>query len=845
MNKIQIFSLGLMLFLGLSAQAQTADTTIQFKVHGVCGQCKQRIQKSMNIKGVRSSNWDMSTQMLTVSYDPSRITVDRLHKLVADVGHDTEKMKADDKVYEALDECCHYREMVDESLMAADDTVNMFRGIVVDDNNGQTIPLAGASLQWVGTSKGSVSNAHGEFMLPRNDGSQLLVVSYAGFKTDTVSVGDMSDVQITLRKKESLGAIIITARKKTSYIDNYNPLRVAIMTKKELLKAACCNLSESFETNPSVDVSYNDAATGSKQIQLLGLSGIYTQLTVENLPGPRGIATALGLNSIAGPWVESIQLIKGTGSVVNGYESIAGQINVELRKPLESEKLYLNGYINTMAKTDFNLNWSHKINSKWATGLLLHDDFLYTKQDANNDGFRDLPLGNQFSGVHRWQYLGDNGLVAHFGVKALIDDKTGGELEFDPSTDKFSTDVYGLGIKTKRYEAFGKIGYVFPDKMHKSLGLQLSAFDHNHDSYFGMNRFDARQKNFYSNFIYQSRIGSDAHQLKAGMSFQQDNYQEVLNGINYNRKEIVPGVFSEYTFSAGEKLDIVTGIRLDHNNLYGWFATPRLNVRYAPVNNSTFRFSIGRGQRTASIFAENLGVMVSSREINILNYQDGKPYGLDAEVSWNKGISYDQRLKLFDREASIGIDFYRNDFTNQVVMDIEEAGKVKFYNLEGKSFSNSLQAEVNFIPLKNFEVRMAYRYFDVKTNYSGKLLEKPFTSKHRAFTNLAYAINGWSMDYTFNWVGRKRIPSTAGNPLNYQLKSSSPSYVTMNAQVSKTLGRKKSFDLYLGGENLTNFLQNRSIIAADDPFSQWFDASMVWGPVSGRLVYAGFRYRLK
>lgn len=830
------------------AQSTTTDTTISFKVYGACVQCKQRIQKSLKIKGVQSANWNVASKLLTVTYTPSIVSADQLHETVASVGHDTEKKKAEDDVYEALPDCCHYREMADEHQMAASDSIanpNQIMGIVVETNNGQTTPLAGASIVWLGTKVGTITNPHGEFLLAKNENTDQLVISYAGFKTDTISINGLHDVEIALSKHENLSSVVVTARQRTSYIDSYNPFRTAIITKKELLKAACCNLSESFETNPSVDVSYSDAATGSKQIQLLGLAGIYTQLTVENLPGPRGIATPLGLNSIAGPWVESIQLIKGAGSVVNGFESIAGQINIELRKPQTSEKLYLNGYVNDMGKTDVNLNWSHKLNSKWSTGFLLHDDFLYNKQDFNKDGFRDLPTGNQFSGVHRWQYMGENGLMSQFGVKVLVDNKTGGEVAYNPAEDKFSTNHYGLGINTNRYEAFGKIGYVFPEKMYKSIGLQLSAFDHKQNAYFGLTKYDARQKNFYSNLIYQSRIGSDVHKFKTGLSFLYDTYNEQLNTTPYDRNEVVPGAFAEYTYTPNEKLDVVAGLRADHNNLYGWFATPRLNVRYAPFTHTTIRLSAGRGQRTADIFAENMGILVSARQINILNAQAGKAYGLDPEVAWNKGISVDQKLHLFGRDASIGIDFYRNDFTNQVVVDVENAREVKFYNLNGKSYSNSFQTEVSFMPAKKLEARLAYRLFDVKTTYGNTLLEKPFTAKHRAFANLAYDLKGWKLDYTVNFIGSKRIPSTEENPVAYQLAERSPSYVTMNAQVSKTLGKQKLFDFYVGGENLTNYFQNNAIIAAGEPFSNYFDASLVWGPVSGRLLYAGFRYTIK
>ena len=332
------------------------------------------------------------------------------------------------------------------------------------------------------------------------------------------------------------------------------------MTDKELFKAACCNLSESFETNPSVDVSYNDAVTGSKQIQLLGLSGSYTQLTVENLPGPRGIATPLGLNSIAGPWVESIQLTKGIGSVANGYESIAGQINVELKKPENSERLFANAYINDFGKTDLNLNLAQKLGSKWSTGILLHDDFLNNqKLDVNNDGFRDLPTGNLFSALNRWKFDNGKGWLMQFGVKALIDKRTGGDVNYDPSKDKLTTNYYGLGITTSRFEEFAKIGYVFPQKKYKSFGLQLSSFQHKQDSYFGLTTYNAKQNNFYSNLIYQSIIGTTANKFRTGISFVYDNYKEDFRNTNYDRKEAVPGAFFEYTYDPSDKFSAIAG----------------------------------------------------------------------------------------------------------------------------------------------------------------------------------------------------------------------------------------------------------------------------------------------
>ena len=882
MNTIKYFLLLLLVFPAqlLNAQSNTIiskDTSVTFKVFGACVQCKARIEGAVKGRGVKKASWDIDSKILNLTYNPAQISLEKIQNRIVAAGHDLENKRAKDNVYNELPSCCHYREMetmmnevnADTVKMLQKDTVDtvaatrdtvahsvskenkmnnhIVKGVVLESSKkGAFTPLTGASVIWLNSKQGVATDSNGVFQIQHDGIDSRLIISYTGYQPDTITVSDMKEMKIILAANKQLKEVTVQSKQRSMYLSALNPIRTQIMTDKELFKAACCNLSESFETNPSVDVSYNDAVTGSKQIQLLGLSGNYTQLTVENLPGPRGIATPLGLNSIAGPWVESIQLTKGIGSVANGYESIAGQINVELKKPENSEQLYANAYVNDFGKTDVNVNLAKKVGSKWSAGLLLHDDFLTNKNlDFNKDGFRDLPTGNQFNLINRWKYDNGKGFLTQFGVKVLNDQRTGGEVAFNPSTDKNTTNKYGLGINTQRYEAFAKIGYVFPEKKYKSFGLQLSATDHHQDSYFGLTTYDARQQNFYANLIYQSIINNTKHKFRTGFSFLHDNYNEDLRAVNYKRTENVPGAFFEYTFTPNEKFSMIAGLRGDHDNLFGFFATPRLHVRYEPVKGTTIRFSAGRGQRTANIFAENMSVFVSSRQVDIINAAPGKAYGLDPEVAWNKGISVDQKFKLFQRDGLLSLDFFRNDFTNQVVVDLENPAQVKFYNLQGKSYSNSLQAEVTVEPIKKLDVRLAYRYFDVKATYSGQLMERPLVAANRAFVNLAYATSGWKFDYTVNYNGKKRIPGTASNPVPYQRDSYSPDFILMNAQISKTMGKKHPMDFYIGAENLTNYFQKNVIVAANQPFSQYFDASLVWGPVTGRMFYAGWRYKIK
>ncbi len=827
------------------------DSTTTIQVQGACMMCKERIEQAANGKGVKQAEWDVDSKILALTFNKLATNLDKIIKRIVDVGHDVGNKKAKDIIYNELPECCRYREQdttAHNATASAMSAANMIRGIVMEiDKKGQFNPLENASVNWLGTNNGTITDKHGYFQLNPIGAEGQLVVSYVGFQSDTIAVGNNNDLKIIMASKGKLKDIVVTSSQRASYIATISPIRTEVITAKELLKAACCNLSESFETNPSVDVSYNDAVTGSKQIQLLGLSGNYTQLTVENLPGPRGLATPLGLNAIAGPWIESIQLTKGTGSVANGFESIAGQINVELKKPENAEHLLANLYVNEFGKTDVNLNLNTKINKKWSAGLLLHDNFLINKSmDINNDGFRDLPTGNQYSMVNRYKYDNGFGLMTQFGFKIMNDEREGGQVGYNEAIDKNTTNNYGLSIKTNRYEAFAKIGYVFPQKVYKSIGWQIAGINHTQHSYFGFTNYHAKQESFYSNLIYQSIIGTTIHKFRAGLSFQYDNYNEDFNANNYARKEIVPGSFFEYTFSPDNQFSLIAGIRVDHHNLFGTFITPRLNARFEPAKGTIFRISGGRGQKTANIFAENMGVFVSARTTNIIGAETNKPYGLNAEVAWNKGIGFDQKFKLFNKDAMFSIDCFANDFTNQIVVDLENAREVRFYNLNGTSTSTSFQTELSIQPINKLGIRMAYRYFDVQTTYGAKLLQRPFVSAHRSFISIDYSTNNqWKFDYTLTYNGPKRIPSTSNNPAGFQLANNSPEYTMMSAQISKSFGKKKMMDFYIGAENLTNFFQQNTILSADQPFSNYFDASLIWGPINGRMIYGGWRLTIK
>lgn len=624
----------------------------------------------------------------------------------------------------------------------------------------------------------------------------------------------------------------------------------SLVSSKELLKAACCNLAESFETNPSIDVNFSDALTGTKQIKMLGLTSPYLMITEENIPSVRGASQAYGLSFTPGTWVESIQITKGSGSVVNGYESISGQINTELIKPMKDIPFFLNAYGSTDSRFELNTHFNKIVSDKWATSFYLHGNTRIAKNDMNHDGFLDNPLGKQINMVNRWQYSNpETGWVSFINFKYMKDEKQTGQLEFDKNRDKLTSNYWGSEINTNRFDFTSKVGYVFKDMPFQSIGFQNAYSNHNQDSYFGLNQYAIQQQSYYSNLIFNSIINNTMHKFATGLNFTYDKYAEFVNLTDVGRTDNSVGGFFEYTFDNNDKFSYILGGRLDYHNRLGVFFTPRLHVRYNPWDKGVFRISAGRGKRAANIFAENQNLFASSRTFSVLDI-NGKIYGLNPEIAWNYGFSFTQNFMLFGKPADVTFDFYRTDFQNQAVVDVmQSAQQVLFYNLKGKSFANSLQLDFNIELKKHLNIRTAYKYYDISTDYLSGSFQRPLQAKHRFFANIEFATHikekgrQWKFDYTLNWLGSQQLPNTSTNTISEQLPNLSPSFAVMNTQITRTFS--SIFEVYIGGENIGNYRQEKAILGASNPFGTTFDTSVIFAPVFGQMYYAGLRYKVK
>ena len=753
------------------------------------------------------------------------------------------------------------------------------RGVVLDDSG---MPLVGANVYWAGTTTGVATDTAGVFAIESVHGTHLLVSSYLGYHSDTTEVHGNQTLTIVLVNDMVLDEISITERQMSVLRSRVSPLNVETLTGQELTKAACCNLSESFETSASVDVAYSDAATGAKQIRLLGLSGTYVQLLTENTPNVRGLAQSFGLEYIPGPWMESIQVSKGTASVINGYEAITGQINVEYLKPQTTDPIAVNLMLNSALHTELNATGGWDINEYMSTGVLLHAQDASWEMDDNGDGFLDMPKNHHLNLLNRW-FIRRGNYTGQVLVRALYDQRIGGQLTRVMHGYTPPDNPYRIDLRTRRIDGFVKNGYVFDAALNRSIGVIVAASYHSQDNRYGMRAWDANQTNAYLNAIFQTEFddsprdpfGWHTHKLSTGMSVNFDRYDEVLQAplamawlntptverYDFSRMETTSGIFAEYTYSYREALTLLAGVRADYSTRYGAFFTPRMNIRYAPFSWWTLRASAGMGYRSPNAIADNAAYLPSNRVYAMSKER------LAQEKTVNTGITTTFYIPIGKRKLRLAGEYYYTRFLDGVIADIDaDLHRVNLFNIsdivEAQSFAHNWQIEADMELLRGWTMTAAFRYTDVQqSTFSAAkntylLRDKPLQNKFKGIISTSYRtpLHTWQFDFTAQFNGYGRMPDGFVIPDGSSQYQERKGYVyhrwfpQLLAQITKYW---RTCSLYAGAENMTNFRQDSPIVGARmadsgyiDPTSADYDASMVWGPIHGWKVYICFRWAM-
>lgn len=713
--------------------------------------------------------------------------------------------------------------------------------------------LIGASVFWKDTKQGTVTDTEGRFSIPSREKEGTLVVNYVGYTSAEVQVAPHeNNIWIEVAGVAQLQEVTVQGRGFDTHISTLNVHNVERITGKELRKAPCCNLSESFQTNGAIDVTYPNALTGVKEIQLLGLRGIYSQFLIENRPTMTGIATPFAFEYIPGTWLSGVDLAKGASTVKNGNTGISGQVNAEIVKPDTDNPLFVNVFSSTEGRGEVNVH----LNKKGETshhGLLMHGSFVENKWDMNGDNFKDSPDRQQLNGMYRWKYDGPLG-CAQFNVQALTDRRQSGQFR---DIEGYAGPRFEIDQQNDRIEAWGKYGKEqFLGKKFLELGNIVGVSWHRTRSQFGPNAYVAEQKSLYWQSLFQNIIGNTNHKMLVAPSIQYDDIQESVNEGNLDRREFVPGVMAEYTFSRPTArmeipdLVLVVGGRVDWNSRFGWQATPRVSAKYNFTEKSIVRVSAGRGYRSPNVVAENISLLASNRNFVFGRPNEGQNALLGPEEAWNYGVNFTQNFKIAGRDASISLDVYRTDFVRQVLVDVEQPPidsqlTVYFYNSTDKSFSNSVLANFQYNLLPGLDVKFAFKWNDVRAEFAdGKLKTVPLVARQRGLVSVDYTTPNkrWSFNTYVQIVGSQRLPDNSFLPheLTHDFPPTTPTFALLNAQATRKFGQ--NIEVYAGCENITGYQQHHAIISANDPASPFFNGSQVWAPMMRQVGYVGIRW---
>lgn len=720
------------------------------------------------------------------------------------------------------------------------------KGVVFGLNGHVKEPLEGAVLKWINTRKGTVSEKDGKFSIEADKiTDRRLIVIFVGYKTDTVDVGEKNYVEVNIQNNASTKTIVVEGQVNTSFIENNLP-KTEVITSAELKKDACCDLSGCFGKNASVDVAVTDILTNTKELKVLGLEGSYTQILIDNMPIMTGLVTKYGVTSIPGTLISRINISKGSNSVIQGYESISGIMNVMLKDYSTSEKVMMSAYLNSALEPQFNLNTSAKLN-KWNTLFAFQTVQDSKKIDDNGDGFLDVPLTRRYMLYNKWRYGSSEDSSKTnvvIGLKYLDERRIGGQKNFDYNTDLGSSSVYGQTVNLQNGDAYARFSQMFNNENQIKVYLNGGFF--NQKSYYGTTFYDAKQRTFNVNALYEVPV-YDKSYLRLGASYKYENINEDISFLapttktyagNYLKNESVPGVYSEGSFEFPKlNLSLIGGLRVDFHNEHGTIPTERFLVRYQIAKNTVARASFGTGFRVVNPFSEYPSFLGSGKNIKGIST-------IQPEKTINYGIDLLQYFVIGGLSGNVNFDFYKTVFSNKVIAECDAMPYMYMFTNFSDAGSNVFQVESSMNFLQHLDFKLAYKFIDLYYVKNGVRLEQPFNSKHRMLAGVTYTYpgNSWIVNLTMQWFGKQNIPSTASYPAQYQVPAESDAYTMMNVQFTKNF---RLFEIYTGIENLLDYTQNNPIISADNPFNKNFETGYVWGPTRGRDFYVGIRYLIK
>jgi outer membrane receptor for ferrienterochelin and colicins len=724
---------------------------------------------------------------------------------------------------------------------------NTISGKIV--SNGEVVPFANVYLK--NLKLGTSSNENGFYQIKNiPNGRFTITISSVGYQKKTVKINLKGNEKInrnfSLNENDSLDEIVISGTLKPVTKSN-SPVPVEVYSKTFFKKNPTPSIFESMQNVNGVRPQLNCNVCNTGDIHINGLEGPYTFVLIDGMPIVSGLSTVYGLTGIPQALIERVEVVKGPASTLYGSEAVGGIINIITKKPTNAPVLSTDILTSSWGEVNTDIGLRYKASEK-IQGLLGINYFNFQQRiDNNNDNFTDLTLQNRISFFNKINIERESNKVFTIAGRYVYEDRWGGEMDWEKEF-RGSNIKYGESIYTNRWELFGT--YQLPTS--ENINFQFSANGHYQDSFYGTDKYKAKQLIGFGQFIYNKQIAKK-HDLLVGLAYRYTFYDDNTfatfkeDGIT-NKESVIhlPGVFLQDEISLNTNNKLLIGARLDYNSLHGSIFSPRINYKWNSDDNlDILRVSVGNGFRVANIFTEDHAALTGAREVEF----DGD---LDPETSWNANINYVKKINTDNSFITLDASVFYTYFNNRILPDYEtNTNKIIYSNLNGFSVSKGISLNTDIMFTNGLSLNAGATLMDVSITENKIKKRQLLTESFSGVWSVSYKFNaGFTVDYTGNVYGPMRLPLLGKNDTRGK---NSPWFSIQNIQLTKKF--TNAWEVYAGIKNLLNFTPAaNSINSANNPFNNGidtaqnpelaFDPSYVYASNQGIRAFLGVRYTL-
>lgn len=633
-----------------------------------------------------------------------------------------------------------------------------------------------------------------------------------------------------------MSEVVVTGTMKPVLRHN-SPVPVAVLQRSFFRSNPGAHLFESVQMVNGLQAQVNCNVCSAGDIQINGMEGAYTLVTIDGMPLVSSLGTVYGLMGLPNSLLERVEIIKGAASALYGPEAMAGVINLITRSPQRRNQVHADLSSTSHGEHTLDLaglyRWGKVNMISSLHGFLMNQPF-----DNNGDGFADIPVQQRLSFFQKISISRSSKLPASLALRRFDEYRWGGQMSWE---ERFAgTDsVYGERIRTARNELLGAYQLAF---LGKPL-IQWSGTEHRQNSIYGTMPFQAVQRVGFMQFLWSGRQYGIS--WLAGLPLRYTFYDDQTVATPSPERRFLPGFFVQAEGKASATMGYNVSIRVDDDRVHGTVWSPRLAMRYQTSASSSLRMNFGTGYRLVQVFTEDHAALTGAREVVFRE-------ALKPERSWsallNFAISGNPGSHVLRSEASL---FYTR-FSNKIAADyFSNPNQIIYSNLDGFARSAGLSLDFELFTVTRQRITLGITAMQVGLmrrdsnglmDFERQLHSPPFSAALQLQQPLS---RNWMIDVGAKINSPMRLPVVPGD----FRPEYSPWYALLNLQATKKT--KRGLEIYAGIRNLLNFIPRNPLLRPFDPFDKWvhvnnpqgytFDAAYNYASLQGRRIFVGIR----